>query len=421
MRRVIVAARCERQPRDRRRPRRDEDPRRASSTATARSSASRETPTPVDSQDDARRGDRRGRRRAARRPRGRVGFGVPSQIDQRDRHASVASVNIPLGDVPLRDMMAERLGLPVGDRQRRQRRRDRRVEAAAPAAGRSTMVMLTLGTGVGGGLVLDGRPYRGVGRARAHRDRVRRPAVPGHLHRPRAPRGVRERATPPTRVAQRGFGPGRDRARLVRLADEGDDQALEMLAGSASSSAPAIGSLVNIFDPELVVIGGGFGVARVELLLEPAREMMRARGARRRGRDSCGSCAPSSATTAGVVGAGLRRVRGARRRDAVPLAVCATPIGNLEDVTLRVLRELREADVVLCEDTRATRGLLERHGIGAHAAQLPRAQRGEADGRAAAAARGGRADRARVRRGPAGRLRPRRAADRRRARRRRAR
>jgi 16S rRNA (cytidine1402-2'-O)-methyltransferase len=47
----------------------------------------------------------------------------------------------------------------------------------------------------------------------------------------------------------------------------------------------------------------------------------------------------------------------------VPLAVCATPIGNLEDVTLRVLRELREADVVLCEDTRHTRRLLERHEI----------------------------------------------------------
>ena len=45
------------------------------------------------------------------------------------------------------------------------------------------------------------------------------------------------------------------------------------------------------------------------------------------------------------------------------LAVCATPIGNLEDVTLRVLRELAEADVVLCEDTRHTRGLLARHGI----------------------------------------------------------
>lgn len=47
----------------------------------------------------------------------------------------------------------------------------------------------------------------------------------------------------------------------------------------------------------------------------------------------------------------------------MPLAVCATPIGNLEDVTLRVLAELAAADVVLCEDTRHTRVLLDRHGI----------------------------------------------------------
>jgi 16S rRNA (cytidine1402-2'-O)-methyltransferase len=47
----------------------------------------------------------------------------------------------------------------------------------------------------------------------------------------------------------------------------------------------------------------------------------------------------------------------------MPLAVCATPIGNLDDVTLRVLRELAEADLVLCEDTRHTRRLVERHGV----------------------------------------------------------
>src|SRR5207244_9259494 len=49
----------------------------------------------------------------------------------------------------------------------------------------------------------------------------------------------------------------------------------------------------------------------------------------------------------------------------MPLAVCATPIGNLADITLRVLDELRDADVVLCEDTRHTRVLLDRHGISA--------------------------------------------------------
>ena len=47
----------------------------------------------------------------------------------------------------------------------------------------------------------------------------------------------------------------------------------------------------------------------------------------------------------------------------MPLAVCATPIGNLDDVTLRVLDELRSADVILCEDTRHTRVLIDRHGI----------------------------------------------------------
>src|ERR671929_1745940 len=75
----------------------------------------------------------------------------------------------------------------------------------------------------------------------------------------------------------------------------------------------------------------------------------------------------------------------------MPLAVCATPIGNLDDVTLRILEELRSADLVLCEDTRHTRVLLDRHGVAGKrllsyhehneakrtAEVLPRLERGE--------------------------------------------
>ncbi len=62
----------------------------------------------------------------------------------------------------------------------------------------------------------------------------------------------------------------------------------------------------------------------------------------------------------------------------MPLAVCATPIGNLEDVTLRVLESCARPTLVLCEDTRHTRLLLDRHGISARLLSLPRAQRGRA-------------------------------------------
>jgi glucokinase len=88
-----------------------------------------------------------------------VGFGLPSTIDQRTGRA-VSSVHIPLEGVDFRSRMAERLGLPVAI--------DNDGNAAAiaewkfgAARGASHVVALTLGTGIGGGLILDGRPYRG--------------------------------------------------------------------------------------------------------------------------------------------------------------------------------------------------------------------------------------------------------------------
>jgi 16S rRNA (cytidine1402-2'-O)-methyltransferase len=59
------------------------------------------------------------------------------------------------------------------------------------------------------------------------------------------------------------------------------------------------------------------------------------------------------------------------------LSVVATPIGNLEDMTLRAIRVLNECDVVLCEDTRMTKKLLDRYEIASKTMSY-HAQSGEA-------------------------------------------
>ncbi len=100
----------------------------------------------------------------------------------------------------------------------------------------------------------------------------------------------------------------------------------------------------------------------------------------------------------------------------MPLAVCATPIGNLEDVTLRVLRELAEADTVLCEDTRRTRVLLQRHGISARVVSYHEHNEAERTRQSCCRGSKGRACCAGVRRRSARDQRPRRSADRGRAR-----
>lgn len=202
-----------------------------------------------------------------------VGFGVPSRIDQRAGIA-VGSVNIPLAGVALRDTMRERLGLPVG--------MDNDGNAAAIAewvagAGRgaSDLVMVTLGTGVGGGLILCGRPYRGAIGAGAelghmvivHDGKRCGCGGFGHLESYVSGKAADE-------AAQEAFGPDADAHLLLRLAGEGDANATGLLAEIGRKLGSGIASLVNIFDPELVVIGGGFGGAAGERLLGPAREMV---------------------------------------------------------------------------------------------------------------------------------------------------
>jgi glucokinase len=206
-----------------------------------------------------------------------LGFGIPSRVDQRTGRA-VASVNIPLADVDFRDRMRERHGLPVGI--------DNDANAATigewksgAAKGARHVVMLTLGTGVGGGLILDGRPFRGatgVGAELGHIV-IGIDGPPcgcgghGHLESYAAGR-VADAA------ARRLYGEGSDGHELVAKANEGDAHAVKALAEIGRHLGAGIASLVNIFEPEVVVVGGGFGSSAGELLLGPAREVVAIEG-----------------------------------------------------------------------------------------------------------------------------------------------
>ena len=216
-------------------------------------------------------------------------------------------------------------------------------------------------------------------------------------------------ATPPTAAARERLGRGRDAPGSSRL-ERATRRARGAGARSASYLGAGIGSFVEPVRRRVVVIGGGFGVAAFDLLLPAARASLRAGGARAGGRE-VPIVRAELGDEAGLVGAGLIAFE-ALDAEPMPLAVCATPIGNLDDVTLRVLRELREADVVLGEDTRATRGLLDRHGIAARLLSYHEHNEAKRTAELLPRLAGGRADRARLRRGPAGRQRPGRAAGR---------
>jgi glucokinase len=208
-------------------------------------------------------------------------------------------VNIPLTDVPLRSLMTERFGVPCGV--------DNDANAAAIAewqvgAGKGTryMVMLTLGTGVGGGVILDGRPFRGSSGAAselghmviAHDGRSCQGTCTGRGH-------IEAYATGLAAAADYGD----DTHALIARAGEGEEHALEVLDAIGRRLGSALGTLVNVFDPELIVIGGGFGEAG-ELLLGPAREVV-AREALAPARDVVRIVPADLGSEAGLIGAGL--------------------------------------------------------------------------------------------------------------------
>jgi glucokinase len=229
-----------------------------------------------------------------------IGFGIPSPIDQRTGRA-LQAVNLPLTDIPFRDRMKERFGLPVGI--------ENDANAATYAEFRfgaardvDSMVMLTLGTGCGGGAVIDGQLFRGwaeFGHIVIVYDGLPcQGSCTGRGHLEPYVTGVAA-----GKLAAEEFGPAVDAHRLVRLANEGEPRAIEILDGIGRHLGAGIGSLVNIFNPDLVVIGGGFAAAG-DFVLDPAREILRREALARAGY-RVQIVHAELGTAAGLIGAGL--------------------------------------------------------------------------------------------------------------------
>ncbi len=258
-----------------------------------------------------------------------VGFGIPCLMDQRTGRGVVA-VNLPLADIPFGAIMAERLGLPVfvdNDANLAMLAEHR----AGAARGADEALLLTIGTGIGGGMILRGELYRGAIGAAAELghvviDKDGPPCqgnCPNHgcveslasgtaLAR-EALRLARER---PESGLGRALAQGRELAGplVTELAHDGDAAALEVLDVIGTNLGVALASFTNIFNPEVIVIGGGV-IGAGELLLEPARREV-ARRSLPPSRDEVRIVAAQFGVEAGMVGAAALAFDGLRERAA---------------------------------------------------------------------------------------------------------
>lgn len=201
-----------------------------------------------------------------------VGIGLPMNLDPRTGRA-LRATNLALENVDVAGRLRERFTVPVGI--------ENDANAAALAewrvgAGRGvqTLALFTLGTGVGGGIVLDGKLYRGwaeLGHLVVDADGPPcQGTCHGHGHLEAVSSGHAA-----DRAARELYGPKADAHLLVTRAREGDPQARSAIERSGHFLGIAIGSLVNLFDPEVFIVGGGFGAAAGEMLLQAAEETAR--------------------------------------------------------------------------------------------------------------------------------------------------
>ena len=230
-----------------------------------------------------------------------IGIGVPMNIDRRTGIA-LAAANLPLVSLDVAGRVREQFDLPVGVEN------DGNATALAEwrcgaAQGADDVVALALGTGVGGGLVLDGRLFRGwaeIGHLVVQADG---PPCQGNCH----GHGHLESLVSgeaASRAARELWGGDADAYRLVRAAEAGDEDARTALAGIGHFLGLAIGSLWNVFSPDVVVVGGGFGAGAWQFLEQPALDAAR-REALRPADEGLRVVVAELGDEAGLVGAGL--------------------------------------------------------------------------------------------------------------------
>jgi len=212
-----------------------------------------------------------------------VGFGIPSLMD-RTRTVSRECVHLPLADVPFRDLMSERLGKPVVvDNDANCALLAEATAGAAEGAGEA--LLLTLGTGIGGGVLIRGQIYRGSGGSAGELGHVvvdsGGPRCPcgnfGCLEVYASGSAFADAGTAAAKAEPNsGLGKARAEGRditgplLTELAGEGDAASVEVLAEAGRKLGTGLSSLANALNPAVVVIGGGAAAAG-ELLLGPAR------------------------------------------------------------------------------------------------------------------------------------------------------
>lgn len=200
-----------------------------------------------------------------------VGVGIPSLIDSRTGRVRM-SANVDLADVDVAGALGARLGLPVAVDN------DANVAALAESRigagrGRGDIVMLTLGTGVGGGVIIDGRIFRGGSGTGAELGHMVVQADGPPCQRNCPNRGCLETMVSGTAIARDA---GMHAEEVVRLATAGDAAAIEVLTRAGRYLGVGLASLANIFNPDAFVIGGGAAAAG-EFMLAPARAEYRAR------------------------------------------------------------------------------------------------------------------------------------------------